>query len=90
MSIERVKEYTEVDVEKDWIVEETAPPAEWPTAGVIEFAGYSTRYREGLDYVLNDLSVAVNAQEKVGVCGRTGLPLDNHLLYSYIVLQYKL
>ena len=72
VSIERIKEYTEVDTEKEWTIEETAPPADWPTNGTIDFSNYRTRYREGLDFILDDLSVAVKAQEKVGVCGRTG------------------
>ena len=72
VSIERIKEYTEVDTEKEWIIEETAPPPDWPAKGAIEFANYSVRYRESLDCVLNDLSVSINSHEKVGVCGRTG------------------
>lgn len=72
VSIERVKEYTKVATEKAWYVEEGAPPPEWPTEGAIEVTGYRTRYRESLDFALRDLSFSVRANEKVGVCGRTG------------------
>ncbi|KAF9142605.1 hypothetical protein BGX30_002584 [Mortierella sp. GBA39] len=40
--------------------------------GSIEFKNYSTRYREGMELVIKNLSVRVEGGEKVGIVGRTG------------------
>ena len=44
----------------------------WPEQGQIQFENYQTRYREGLDLVLKDINLSIGAQEKIGICGRTG------------------
>ena len=41
------------------------PPDGWPTAGEVRFERYSTRYREGMDLVLMDISVTVPGGTKV-------------------------
>ncbi len=38
----------------------------------MEFSDYGTRYRDGLDLVLNDVTMKVAPQEKIGLVGRTG------------------
>ena len=83
VSIERVKEYTQVDTENAWQVEATAPPPEWPTEGAIQVVGYRTRYRESLALALKDLSFCVRPHEKVGVCGRTGIRALLFARHSY-------
>ncbi|KAG0282510.1 Multidrug resistance-associated protein 1 [Linnemannia gamsii] len=40
--------------------------------GSIVFKNYSTRYREGMELVIKNLSVRVEGGEKVGIVGRTG------------------
>jgi ABC-type multidrug transport system fused ATPase/permease subunit len=40
--------------------------------GSIVFKNYSTRYREGMDLVIKNVSVRVEGGEKVGIVGRTG------------------
>ena len=55
-----------------WEIAATAPPPKWPEQGVIQLQDYSTRYREGLDLVLKNLSLDIKSTEKVGICGRTG------------------
>merc|ERR1712037_577822 len=70
-NIVRVEEYSVVDTEADWEggykVEES-----WPREGKIELEGYSTRYREGLDLVLRQISATIQGGERVGIVGRTG------------------
>ena len=41
------------------------PPDSWPEHGVVEFRGYQTRYREGLDLVLRGIDCTIRAGEKV-------------------------
>jgi ABC-type multidrug transport system fused ATPase/permease subunit len=50
----------------------TKPNPKWPEKGEIKFSNYSTKYREGLDLVLNKITLEVNQSEKVGIVGRTG------------------
>jgi len=71
VTVERLEEYSVVDTEADWDgghkVEES-----WPREGKIELEGYSTRYREGLDLVLKQVSATIQGGERVGIVGRTG------------------
>ncbi|KAK3841197.1 MAG: multi drug resistance-associated protein MRP [Linnemannia gamsii] len=71
VAVERVNEYAnknpEAPVETDVVL-----PENWPQNGLIEFRNYSTRYREGLDLVIKNISFTVQSAEKVGIVGRTG------------------
>lgn len=71
-SVERVKEYLEVEQEAPPVIEWARPPANWPTHGAVQFASYTTRYRADLDPVLREVSFTVQSGEKVGIVGRTG------------------
>ena len=71
-SVERVKEYIEVDQEAQAIIQEARPAGNWPSQGAIQFINYSTRYRSDLDPVLKDLTFNVQPGERVGIVGRTG------------------
>lgn len=71
-SVERIKEYLDVEQEATAIIEDTKPAANWPSQGSIEFIGYTTRYREDLEPVLRNVSFRINPLEKVGIVGRTG------------------
>ncbi|XP_070202781.1 ATP-binding cassette sub-family C member 3-like [Littorina saxatilis] len=55
-----------------WVNENNRPAPRWPDRGEIRYNTYSTRYRPGLDLVLNSLSCFIKAGEKVGIVGRTG------------------
>lgn len=71
-SVERVREYLEVEQEAAKVIEDRRPPSGWPAKGAVEFVDYSTRYRPDLDCVLKNVSFSVSAGEKVGIVGRTG------------------
>ncbi|TVY94129.1 ATP-dependent bile acid permease [Lachnellula willkommii] len=71
-SVERIKEYLDVEQEAEAVIEETRPAANWPSNGSVEFINYTTRYRADLDPVLKDVTFKINPLEKVGIVGRTG------------------
>ncbi|KAL8693154.1 MAG: hypothetical protein Q9218_001974 [Villophora microphyllina] len=71
-SVERVKEYMDVEQEAEPIKPDARPPGGWPTQGAIEFDSYSTSYRSDLEPVLNNVTFSVQPGERVGIVGRTG------------------
>lgn len=86
-SMERVKEYLDLDQEAAPIVEKNRPPESWPAKGNVEFVNYSTRYREDLDPVLKSISLKINAREKVGIVGRTGAGKSSLALAIFRALE---
>lgn len=71
-SVERIKEYLDVEQEAKAVIEKTRPAANWPTQGSVEFINYTTRYRSDLEPVLRNVTFKINPLEKVGIVGRTG------------------
>ena len=71
-SVERVKEYLDVEQEADAIIPESRPDGNWPAQGNIDFVDYSTRYRADLKPVLSNVTFSIKAGERVGIVGRTG------------------
>ncbi|KAJ1892488.1 hypothetical protein LPJ66_006310, partial [Kickxella alabastrina] len=67
IQLERVVEYARLPSEAPEVIEDNRPAQSWPEQGMVEFKGYSTRYREGLDLVLRDLSFRVLPKQKVGI-----------------------
>lgn len=71
-SIERITYYTNsLDQEAAQEVPNKVSPS-WPGKGDINITNMALRYRPGLPLVLQDVSLKVNAGEKVGIVGRTG------------------
>ncbi|XP_032889972.1 canalicular multispecific organic anion transporter 1 [Amblyraja radiata] len=71
VSVERVDEYSQLDNEAPWVLEQR-PGRDWPSKGEISFVDYKARYRPDLGLVLHGLSCEIKANEKVGIVGRTG------------------
>ncbi len=71
-SVERVKEYMEIEQEAKPIIPESRPPGNWPSRGAIHFIDYLTRYRPDLEPVLRHVTFSVQPSERVGIVGRTG------------------
>lgn len=87
VAAERLKEYTETVQEASWTKTENKPKEEWPEHGRIQFDNYSTRYREGLDLVLRDLSFEIEAGEKIGIVGRTGAGKSSLTLALFRIIE---
>ncbi|CAF0904325.1 unnamed protein product, partial [Didymodactylos carnosus] len=77
-STERVYEYSQLPSEPDLLHTTNAlsvvgsTTSSWPQRGEIEFQNYKLRYRPELDFVLKGLSVKIDSNERIGICGRTG------------------
>ena len=65
VSVERVKEYSEVPTEAEWIKPDNRPPDNWPDEGRIHINEFDLRYREGLPLVLKNVGCVINPGEKV-------------------------
>jgi len=86
VSVERIKEYSEVPQEAAWQVE-PRPQADWPQDGSVRFSDYQVRYREGLDLVLRGITFNVSGGEKVGIVGRTGAGKSSLTLCLFRILE---
>ncbi|KAI0405284.1 multidrug resistance-associated protein [Xylaria palmicola] len=86
-SVERVKEYLDVEQEPPAVIEKNRPPLNWPAHGGVEFIGYSTRYRKELDLVLKQVSFKIQPRQKVGIVGRTGAGKSSLTLAIFRALE---
>ncbi|CAN6663394.1 ATP-dependent bile acid permease [Trichomonascus vanleenenianus] len=71
-SVERVQEYLDLDSEAPAVIEDSRPPANWPSKGEIVFENLSLRYAPELPLVIKNANFTVPSFNKVGVVGRTG------------------
>ncbi|KAF9434303.1 Multidrug resistance-associated protein 1 [Entomortierella beljakovae] len=86
VAVERVDEYSSKNPEAPAETDIQLPES-WPREGRVEFRNYSTRYREGLDTVLKNISVTVQPGEKVGIVGRTGAGKSSLTLALFRIVE---
>ncbi|KAE8135416.1 P-loop containing nucleoside triphosphate hydrolase protein [Aspergillus pseudotamarii] len=70
-SILRVKMFSENVPSENLPTENDNLPPDWPSQGNLIFDSISAEYRPS-EPVLSDVSLSIQAGEKVGICGRTG------------------
>ncbi|KAM0334168.1 hypothetical protein ACHAQA_001188 [Verticillium albo-atrum] len=87
VSVERVLEYSRLPAEAPEIIKDSRPPVTWPANGSLEFNNYSTRYREGLDLVLKNITLDIKSHEKIGVVGRTGAGKSSLTLALFRIIE---
>ncbi|KIX09957.1 uncharacterized protein Z518_01038 [Rhinocladiella mackenziei CBS 650.93] len=87
VSVERVLEYANLPSEAPDIIFRSRPSIGWPAHGQITIKDYSTRYREGLDPVLKDISLSIKSREKIGVVGRTGAGKSSLTLALFRIIE---
>ncbi|KAK4192088.1 ABC transporter type 1, transmembrane domain-containing protein [Podospora australis] len=87
VSVERVLEYARLPSEAPEIIHRNRPPVSWPARGEVEFNNYSTRYREGLDLVLKNVTLDIKSHEKIGVVGRTGAGKSSLTLALFRIIE---
>lgn len=87
VSVERVLEYARLPSEAPEVISKNRPKISWPAHGAVEFRHYSTRYRPELDLVLKDVSISIEAHEKIGVVGRTGAGKSSLTLALFRIIE---
>lgn len=87
VSVERLKEYTEITREAPWHIPDKKLPQSWPSEGKIDFINYKTRYRNGLDLVLKGITCYIKACEKIGIVGRTGAGKSSLTLSLFRIIE---
>ncbi|KAJ2246799.1 hypothetical protein GGH98_004218, partial [Coemansia sp. RSA 454] len=71
-SIDLYRQFTLIEPEAPYSLENNSPPVNWPQHGKIEFRDFSMRYRDDLGVALDNINLVVNPGEKIGIVGRTG------------------
>ncbi|KAJ6634924.1 Multidrug resistance-associated protein 1, partial [Pseudolycoriella hygida] len=72
VSVERIKQYSDIEPEAPWKIPYEVLPKKWPEMGKIQFENYDLRYRKGLELILRNINLTINSGERVGIVGRTG------------------
>lgn len=72
-SVERVVEYTDLEPEPPLeIKDNNVDLKDWPSSGSITFNNLSLKYSKDSQLILKSLNLAIKANEKIGIVGRTG------------------
>ncbi|XP_037050766.1 multidrug resistance-associated protein 1-like isoform X2 [Bradysia coprophila] len=87
VSVERVKEYSQVTSEAQWTITPQLLPKNWPEFGRVQFNNFQVRYRDGLELVLRGISFEINSGEKVGIVGRTGAGKSSLTLALFRIIE---
>ncbi|PPS00035.1 hypothetical protein GOBAR_AA20628 [Gossypium barbadense] len=72
VSVERIKQFSRLQPEAAWHIENRLPPPNWPSHGNVELKDLQVRYRPSTPLVLKGITLSINGGEKIGVVGRTG------------------
>ncbi|KAM0263319.1 hypothetical protein ACHAPA_008810 [Fusarium lateritium] len=70
-AISRIKSFTTDTDSEHEPQEKEQPPSVWPSKGTIVFDQVWAGYKES-EHVLKNVSLSIEAGQKIGICGRTG------------------
>ncbi|GKU10283.1 unnamed protein product [Fusarium langsethiae] len=70
-AISRIKSFTTDIASEHEPQEKEQPPSVWPSKGTIVFDQVWAGYKES-EHVLKNVSLSIEAGQKIGICGRTG------------------
>ncbi|KAF9109212.1 hypothetical protein BGX27_007863 [Mortierella sp. AM989] len=86
VAVERIDEYCNKNQEAPNFTDVKLPES-WPASGHVEFKNYSTRYRQGMDLVIKNVSFEVQSGEKIGIVGRTGAGKSSLTLALFRIVE---
>lgn len=88
-SVERIMHYTEnVAPEAPDVLSTDPDTKQWPSGGEITMSKASMRYRDG-PLVLKDISLKIEAGEKIGVVGRTGSGKSSLMILLFRICEIE-
>ncbi|GAV27214.1 hypothetical protein PMKS-000678 [Pichia membranifaciens] len=89
-SVERLDHYAfHLVQEKAYEIPENDPEPSWPQYGEISFKNVFMKYRPELPYVLTNLDMHINKNEKIGFCGRTGAGKSTFMTCLYRLTEFE-
>ncbi|KAF2158355.1 hypothetical protein M409DRAFT_38304 [Zasmidium cellare ATCC 36951] len=71
-AMKRIDDFSKSTPQESSPSRSSAPPADWPSKGEIEFRDVSLGYSSDGPVVISNLSLKIEPGWKIGVCGRTG------------------
>ncbi|KAI3749264.1 hypothetical protein L2E82_19871 [Cichorium intybus] len=72
VSVERIKQFTNIPSEAEWVKKDNPPPSNWPSHGNVALKDLQVRYRPNTPLVIKGITLNIRGGEKIGVVGRTG------------------
>lgn len=84
----RVKNFIATTVSENVASENNALPPDWPSRGAIAFQSVSASY-DGSRKVLKNLTLSIQAGQKIGICGRTGSGKSSLILALFRMLEMQ-
>ncbi|KAK4848706.1 hypothetical protein QYF36_016335 [Acer negundo] len=79
VSVERIKQFTNIPSESAWEIKDRLPPPNWPAQGNVDLKDLQVRYRPNTPLVLKGLTLSIRGGEKIGVVGRTGRTVRSNI-----------
>ncbi|KAH8805144.1 ABC multidrug transporter [Xylogone sp. PMI_703] len=86
-SIARIKAFTTDAASEDLPSETEIPTQTWPAKGSIEFKNVSAAYNRPSEFVLKNISLPIEAGQKIGICGRTGSGKSSLVLSLFRMIE---
>ncbi|KAG8663516.1 hypothetical protein MANES_01G217900v8 [Manihot esculenta] len=72
VSVERIKQFTNIPSEAAWKIQDQIPPPSWPAHGNVDLKDLQVKYRPNTPLVLKGITLSFYGGEKIGIVGRTG------------------
>ncbi|TAQ85919.1 hypothetical protein B7494_g5754 [Chlorociboria aeruginascens] len=85
-SIARIKSFNVNTASENFPEEKETPPASWPSQGAIRFQSVSAAYKPD-EPVLKEVSLSIEAGQKIGLCGRTGSGKSSLVLSIFRMIE---
>ncbi|CAL2236948.1 unnamed protein product [Prunus armeniaca] len=60
VSVERIKQFTNIPSEAEWEIKDRVPPSNWPSQGNVELKDLQVRYRPNTPLVLKGISLSIH------------------------------
>nr|GMD72939.1 ABC transporter C family member 14-like [Ipomoea batatas] len=88
VSVERIKQFTNIPSEAKWRRKDLLPPPNWPSKGNVELENLQVRYRPNTPLILKDITLSIEGGEKIGLHdlrSRIGIIPQEPVLFEGIV-----